>query len=239
MRYHLKTTSYSDKGSVRKENQDSYVIGKSSFAVFDGMGGESCGAEASETAADIYRKTLCSRGYSSEEELRNSILNFSDESQKAIRALLDKNSALHGGTTAAGVTFLNGDALVYYIGDSRVYLMRKGRLFLLSHDMTAAQEKIDNGSVSLDEARRSRGWHLLTSYLGDDTSVIHTDEMLPTADGDRFFICTDGVSDAIPDDRLERILRWPRFIARWLIRKAVIKNGEDNFTFIMVDVNCD
>ncbi len=237
MRYHLKTTSYSDKGPARKENQDSYVAGEISFAVFDGMGGESCGAEASETAAGIYRKYLCGRGYLSEEELRNSILNFSDESQKAIRALLDKNSAMHGGTTAAGVSFLNGDALVYYIGDSRVYLLRRGRLFLLSHDMTAAQEKIDDGSASQDEARKSRGWHLLTSYLGDDTSVIHTGEMLPTEDGDRFFICTDGVSDAIPDDRLERILRWPQFIAKWLIRKAAMKDGDDNFTFIMVDVN--
>lgn len=236
MKIHLKKTSYSDKGSVRKENQDSYVMGKNSFAVFDGMGGESCGAEASETAADIYKRCLCSKENSSEEELRNSILNFSDESQKAIRTLLDKNSAMHGGTTAAGVSFLNGGALVYYIGDSRVYLMRKGRLFLLSHDMTAAQEKIDNASVSLDEARRSRGWHLLTSYLGDVTSIIHVNEMLPTEEGDRFFLCTDGVSDSITDDRLERILRWPGFIAKWLIRKAVMKNGDDNFTFIIVDI---
>lgn len=236
MGFHLKTASYSNKGSVRADNQDSYVVGISSFAVFDGMGGESCGAAASKTAAYIFKKCLLSKDFKSEEELRNSIIEFSDESQSAIRQLLDRNNAMHGGTTAAGISFVNENALTYYIGDSRIYLLRKGRLFLLSHDMTAAQQEIDKGSMNPDAARKSRGWHLLTSYLGDTLSVIHADKMLQTENGDRFFLCTDGVSDAIPDRRLKSILRWPRIIAECFIRHSAMKNGNDNFTFIIIDV---
>lgn len=230
----MKSCAYSNKGSVRTENQDAFAVSRDSYAVFDGIGGESCGAEASRTARDIYKKYLCDRSFSSDKELREQIHKFSDESQKAIRTILNENNATHGGTTAAGITFFNGKALVYYIGDSRVYLLRNGRLYLLSHDMTAAQDEIDKGSLSPDEARQSRGWHLLTSYLGDSVSVIHIGETIPIEPGDRFLLCTDGVSDSMPDNCIEKILRWPMFIAKWLLRSRALKNGDDNFTFIMV-----
>lgn len=240
MSFYLRKTSFSDKGTVREENQDSYVTGESSFAVFDGMGGESCGAEASGIAADIYNRYLSNRPFSSEEDLRNAVLDFSDESQKAIWQMLDRNAAMHGGTTAAGISFFEKNALVYYIGDSRVYLLRKGRLFLLSHDMTAAQQEIDKGSLNPGEAKKTRGWHLLTSYLGDGSSVIRINEILEIEPEDRLFLCTDGVTDAISDDRLENILRCrPQFLVKWLIRRYVMKHGDDNFTFILIDVNRD
>ncbi len=99
-------------------------------------------------------------------------------------------------------TITKGKLIPFWIGDSRLYLLRNGQLILLTKDHTIAQEKVDYGIISQEEAKTVSGWHFVTAYIGDGQSIFALGEVFDIEAGDKYLLCTDGISDRLPAQTL-------------------------------------
>lgn len=245
-----------DAGRVRGENQDNlYCNGlfrregggcetfrrsgqfrdAALFAVADGMGGEANGAQAAlETVRDLDGVDR-SGGAAA---LTAYLLECNDRLCRMIR----DQGGRRMGSTFAGLLFFDGAAHIVNIGDSRAYLFREGRLEQLSRDHTSIRSMIDMGVLTEEEARTHPDRHRLSQHLG-----VFPEEMIiePHAvtgqpqDGDRFLLCSDGLTDMLEDREIEEVLRDNGSLghqADALYAAAMDRGGKDNFTAILVQV---
>lgn len=244
-------------GRVRTVNEDSFVINeitkdikKSSMnlrglgmdepllcGVFDGMGGEKGGFEASDTAAlvasEYYRYLTGSGG-----EPERSIHDYVKNCTALIKKYLYENKLSRGGTTFVMAYVKNGAARLFSMGDSRIYLSRGGILYRLSRDHTLAEKKFEANIFTREEADRSRESHVLTRFLGmNEESADFRAESYPILtlnSGDRLLLCSDGLYDMCGDAELAALLR--ERDATIALRDAALKNGgADNITCLMIE----
>ncbi len=234
----LRAASATDVGKVRSNNQDQLLVAFPLFAVADGMGGHAAGEVASLTAVEALRA-----GFNQEEATAGLIA----AAKSANRAVWDKSqqdAELRGmGTTLVAlalVTEHGGEQLaVINVGDSRVYLLRDGELDQLTTDHSLVQELVDDGQLSEADALVHPQRHVLTRALGVDPDVpVDSIEVTPYR-GDRFLLCSDGLSREMTDDQIASILRrfgQPEEAAKALVSEARDKGGNDNITVVVVDV---
>lgn len=243
----MKVWAYTNNGLKYDHNEDSYIINGAcrygeklsgeaeiySAAVFDGVGGANAGEVASTLASKEAAKRI--REELSADGLKKAIaeVNF---------AVVDKAKSQKnlGGMacTVAGVLFKKQETIVYNAGDSKVFKIKSGLMMQISVDDTfsayaARMYGEDLGTRAND--------HRITAYLGNpnyDAEGLHI-SVLPPLDGDeRYFICTDGVTDYIDLNYLESILTSDMPLAEISekISRAVFSNGaKDNFTFIILN----
>ena len=125
------------------------------------------------------------------------------------------------------------------IGDSRTYLLRHGRLRRITVDHNYVQELVNAGHITDDEARSHPRRNIITRALGIDPSVRVDAWTLPIVRGDRFLLCSDGLSDEVHDTELQQILtdnEDPQAAADALTVAANGHGGRDNITAVVVDV---
>jgi serine/threonine protein phosphatase PrpC len=141
------------------------------------------------------------------------------------------------GTTLTAVRNLADHLQIVHVGDSRAYLLRDGRLHLLTRDHTYVQLLIDSGRLSKEEATRFGARHLLVNALGGLTEDVEVDvDQLALADGDRVLLCSDGLTDLVDDDAIGPVLADCRESAetcRRLIDLALARGGKDNVTVVV------
>lgn len=256
----ISTEFYSDNGPHMSINQDNYYVDgiindksslvscgsrrfsskKASFAaVYDGIGGGSSGEIASIEAAKCAGLVTDNLTHDfSKAELKDSLscyynvfyMNLTD------RIKPDRQKSSVCGTTCAGAVVKDTCLYPVWCGDSRVYLLRKGKLKLLTKDHSLAQEKIDYGLITEKEARNMKAWHTLTAFMGSEDMNMATGDTLELVSGDRIFICTDGITDVCTDDRLEHILSGSARKVKETLNHEVISKSEDNCTYIIMDV---
>ena len=246
----------SHRGNVRKHNEDNiYVDGifrndlsrdnviiKSIrvtepyvYAVFDGLGGEACGEEASLIAA-LGLKAMEDRDAAEDVET------YISTAHKAIIKESVRKQARNMGTTAAAVRISGDRAIVFNVGDSRVYIYRNGRLTQLSRDHSVVQSLIDNGLLKEEERSASKYAGELTQYIG----MISEDDIEPSAytkvvnimPGDVLLLCSDGLTGEISDTQLVGILDSCKkddveTICIKLIKKATEGGCRDNVSVIV------
>lgn len=223
-----------DTGRHRRFNEDSYLAAAPVFVVADGMGGHAGGAVASRTAVDAF-VTLTSQTLVSPDEVRQSCIDAAHE----VAALATPHSA--PGSTLAGValTEQSGRAywMVFNIGDSRVYLFRGGRLEQISVDHSRVQELLDAGTPPSDI---HVGRNVITRALGGGQMRLPSADhwLVPALEGDRFVLCTDGLTSEVTDLLIQAIVgsaSHPQTAADDLVRAAVTAGGRDNVTAVVVD----
>jgi len=242
----LRIGQLSITGNYRKNNEDNlYVDDESRFVIVaDGMGGQSAGEKASQLAVELVAKRM------------NETIDFIDDTPDRIEAAVDEavksaNSEimalgrvdpdLHNMGTTIVLLLWVGDAFyVGNVGDSRAYLLRDGKLEQLTKDHSLTQALVEAGTISADEARSHRYKNVLYRYLGskEGGEGIKTIEIVPEP-GDRFFLCTDGVTDGLDDDALKAILESdadPQKAADAVVLGAQKGGSRDNITCIVVDV---
>ena len=242
VRNHNEDNIYLD-GLFRKDLSKNNVIIRSieknephSFAVFDGLGGEACGEQASLIAA-IGLKTMADR------RLITDVDTFVSAAHKAILQEAMQKDARNMGTTMALANIFDDLADIYYIGDSRVYLFRDGRLEQLSKDHSVVQSMIDYGFMDESERRNNKHSGELTQYLGMPSD----DDVEPGADrrtirliqGDIILLCSDGLTGELDDDEIEKTIfhnkdKGAEYITLKLIKEAVDRQGLDNISVIVV-----
>ena len=233
MSLRLRTAVVSDLGLIRSNNEDAAHAGRRLLAVADGIGG----APAGELASDIVIRTLAALDDAPDtgqplDELRAAL----DDANRQIGEAAEADPARQGTLTALLVT---GDRLaLLHVGDSRGYRFRAGVLSRLTRDDTFVQELVDRGVLSPEDARHHPQRSIITQAVqGADFTATAT--MLSPRAGDRYLLCSDGLSDYVSDEAIEQALLScadPEPCAESLVRLALQAGAPDNVTVIVSDV---
>lgn len=224
-------------GRVRGYNQDNLLVAPPVFVVADGMGGHAAGEVASLVAVDTIAAHLPPDASLTLDGVVAAV-------QAANRAIYDQSVAdptMRGmGTTLTGVAELaEGAIAVVNVGDSRTYLLRARVLSMLTRDHTYVDELVASGEITPEQARVHPHKHVITRALGiEPTTLVDTWTVVPMA-GDRFLVCSDGLTNEVDDPTLAEILGAeadPQQAADTLARLANDFGGRDNITVLVVDV---
>ncbi|HEX2728522.1 MAG TPA: Stp1/IreP family PP2C-type Ser/Thr phosphatase [Rubrobacteraceae bacterium] len=228
-----------DAGRVRKNNEDSLLVGdgkdETLFAVADGIGGFEAGEVASSITIDVLREM--EPGYSFEEAVR--------EANRRILEAAHNDERLSGmGTTVVAARFSGTQrepvAEIAHVGDSRAYLLRDGQLTPITEDHSLVAELVRSGDLTRAQASNHPQRNLITRAIGADDEVEVDTSTLPVKANDRVVLCSDGLSDMVPEERIREILAAspddPETPARRLLTAALEAGGTDNITVVVVDV---
>lgn len=232
----------SDVGCVRELNEDSgtYIhpddpeLLRSKgllVVVADGMGGHSAGEVASRLAVDVITRAY----YEGDGDPRSALEGAFHEANSAIHKAAEKDASKNGmGTTCTALVLQNGTAISAHVGDSRLYLVREGSIYLMTEDHSAVMEMVKAGLITLEQARHHPEKNVILRAMGSHEKVEVTtwQEPLPVRAGDRFLLCSDGLYDLVEDEEIMRIvmLSAPQTACENLIALAKERGGHDNIT---------
>ena len=243
----LDVAAATDAGRVRALNED-YVAGDAAagFAVLaDGMGGHNAGEVASRMAAELVIAGVRSASR------RNGTLDAALAETLVASQVAAANAGVFEaaqaerrydgmGTTLVVVLWHAAGVTWGHVGDSRLYLMRRGELRQLTRDHSIVQEQLERGELSREEARQSMNRNVLTRAVGIDPQVkadVHSGAAEPD---DVYLLCSDGLTDMVDDAYIERTLcecgPQIRVAARRLIDEANARGGLDNISVILARV---
>ena len=235
MSHVLRYAARTDRGLLRANNQDSVFAGDRLLVIADGMGGHAAGDVASRLVVaafvDLDELPLGS-------DMVRPLTDATREGNSAIAEMVDENPELDGmGTTLTALLFDGPVVALAHVGDSRAYLYRNGVLHQISHDDTFVQSLVDDGRITADEAAHHPQRSLLLRAL-NGTEMDPSITMRETSAGDRFLICSDGLSDVVSPEAIADALAGPDpdSVADTLIQLALVGGGPDNVTVIVADV---
>ncbi len=232
----------SDAGPVRPHNEDCWralpEVGL--FVVADGMGGYRAGEVAAEIAVDTACRLVPL--YAASEDCGAALARAFEAGNQAILQCAAANPDCLGmGTTLVACLLRDGVLHVAHVGDSRAYLLRDGRLHRLTRDHSIGQALCDSGAVNEAQLRHLPGRGILTRALGVEESVACDLVAYAWEPEDCLLLCSDGVSDLLPDEAVARLLAesgsaGPVAQAEALVAAAVNAGGCDNITALVVRV---
>ncbi|MFJ3302113.1 MerR family transcriptional regulator [Streptomyces sp. NPDC086549] len=229
----LRYSAHSDTGRVRPTNQDTAYAGARLLAVADGFG--PAGAPASSAAVEALK-------FLEREELpAGSVLNLLEDAvqgaSQAVQDVADGSEDI--GTTLTALLWTGSRLALVHIGDSRAYLLRDGGLFRITHDHTVVQSMVDEGRLTPEEATAHPQRALLLKVLGGGTPPAVDLKLHDALPGDRYLLCSDGLSGVVPDDRIGQLLASataPDEAVRALVDEANEAGGPDNVSCVVADL---
>ncbi|WP_188113263.1 PP2C family protein-serine/threonine phosphatase [Nocardioides humilatus] len=226
----------SDTGRFRGNNEDAGFAGPYLLCVADGVGGAAAGEVASATASYVVSaRALAHPGFDPMRLLETA----AEEAHHQLMSGVDADARRLGMATTLTAILTDGErTALAHLGDSRAYLLRDGDLTRLSHDQTMVQAAIDAGRMTPAEAEASPYRSVVLQAL-DATSTPQPDLLwLDLRPGDRLMLCSDGVTDVLPDALLAQLLAIPsrKFATANLVRSALDAGSRDNVTAIVADV---
>jgi protein phosphatase len=237
----IKTVSFaaSDIGRIRSSNQDSGYAGYNLFFVADGMGGHAGGDIAS--ALCTQRIATVDSVYDSPEDASKALIDIVWEANGVLGATAQAHPELAGmGTTFSGIIFTGSKVTIGHIGDSRIYLARDGEVSQVTSDHTFVQRLVDTGRITAEEALVHPRRSVLMRVLGDVEEFPDVDTFtLDAQPGDRWLLCSDGLSGVVPPEIAERILLSKmdsQEASELLVGEALEFGAPDNVTVVVVDV---
>ena len=239
MAFKLVSAAASHVGRVRSSNQDSGYSGYQLFFVADGMGGHAGGEFAS--ALSSQRIAQIDANYATPDDAGAAMLNVILEANQTLTDTVANHPELSGmGTTFSGMIFVDEQAMIGHIGDSRIYLYRNGALRQITKDHTFVQRLVDLGRITPEEALVHPRRNVIMRVLGDTNEVPQLDaEVLDVKPGDRWLLCSDGLCGYVSDEIVERNLgssESAEEITEVLIGEALEAGAPDNVTIVIVDV---
>lgn len=229
-------------GMIRSGNEDNFFSDPDQglFVVADGMGGHAAGEVASEMAVSIVAGGLRELGSMTEDEAARAVHDVVRRANAAIYERTLTETEKHGmGTTVSVLGLRNGHYLIGQVGDSRIYLLREGRLQQLTKDHSYVQEQVDAGALTPEQARYHPYSNVITRCVGAGAEVKPDLYSGDTQVGDTFLIASDGLTGMVEDRRLQQLLgsRAPaQRVVDALIAEANGRGGLDNITAIVVRV---
>lgn len=259
-RPHLRISADSHPGMTGKQNEDRYGVTTFDAAgqpqvlavLCDGIGGHRAGEVAAEMGVSLITDGVAaSEGHQPLETLSAAIVQASQAIYEASRS--DQGRAGMGATCACA--WVAGDRLyTANLGDSRIYLLRKGHLVQLSTDHTWIQEAIDAGIISSEEGEAHPNAHIIRRYLGskgpaepdfrlwffegEDDEAAQANQGLKLEPNDLILLCSDGLTDLVGDDEIRGVLEHKKLAKApdVLIGMANERGGHDNITVVLMRV---
>lgn len=231
----LRYAARSDRGLVRSNNEDSVYAGARLLALADGMGGHAAGEVASQLM-------IAALAHLDDDEPGDDLLGKLEAATRhgnaAIAEQVEEEPELDGmGTTLTAILFAGSKLGLVHIGDSRAYLLRDDVLTQITRDDTFVQSLVDEGRITAEQAhthpQRSLIMRALTGNEIEPTLTVREARA-----GDRYLLCSDGLSDVVSDETIAEVLRTgtPGESADRLIELALRSGGPDNVTVVVADV---
>lgn len=244
--YPFRWGAASDKGKVRSENEDSFVVEPEAglFLVADGIGGHRGG----RLAADIVAEDLPVMVENRLGELRSTrpapvkrLLKrtISEQNRQLVMEGTSETGYKGMGATLVLALLKNGRAYVANLGDSRMYLYRQGRLRQFSKDHSVVFELVSQGKLKPEEAENHAAANQITHYVGMEAEQVSPHvRSFALKKGDRLLLCTDGLTGAVDDEQIAAILESQtdcEAACETLVSAANAAGGHDNITVVVVE----
>ncbi|MDN5790578.1 MAG: protein phosphatase 2C domain-containing protein [Micrococcales bacterium] len=226
-----------DVRRVRAHNEDRAMARGTVFVVADGMGGHAAGEVASgltvDALGDLAQRPVLA--------VRDIVAQVREANRRILASAARHPDQTGMGTTVAGLAVVHvGDSehwAVFNIGDSRVYRCIDGSLTRVTVDHSEVQELVDEGFITPDEARHHPGRNIVTRSLGRDPMGPVDTWVFPPNPGERFLLCTDGLSNELSDEEMQEVITGiedAQSAGDELLRRALEAGGRDNATAIVV-----
>jgi protein phosphatase len=245
-----RSAARTDVGMKREHNEDSFLVNEDLglFVVCDGMGGHAGGETASRLAVQTIEKELISAKLRTDDPFAVQVPLAESPLAGALREAVEgacaavfrssrANPELAGMGTTCITLLVHGDhALLGHVGDSRAYLVRDGEVFQLSEDHSLVNEQVRAGLLTEEEARHSRLKNIITRSVGFEEDVLVDVLGVETRAGDRFLLCSDGLSNLVETDEIRDALAQDDLaqVPELLIQLANSRGGDDNITVVLV-----
>jgi protein phosphatase len=235
----VQQTSLSES-PVRFASERGYLL-----LIADGMGGHRGGEQASTLAVNSIEQFVLDRMKSSLNGADEKAQGILAELEAAIRqtdAIIRREGTLHPelwgmGTTVTLACIFDRELFVVHVGDSRCYLFRDGALLQLTHDHTLLQELLKGGVLRKEDEGNQRWRHVITNVVGGTQPDVHPEvHKLHLEPGDLLLLCSDGLTDMLPDPDIAAILEEepdPERAGKRLVACANERGGRDNITVIL------
>lgn len=233
----LRFAAGSHKGMIREGNEDSGYAGPRLLAIADGMGGQAAGEVASsEVISTLVQLDDDVPGSDILTSLGTAVQRANDQ----LRVMVEEDPQLEGmGTTLTALLWTGQRLGLVHVGDSRAYLLRDGVLTQITQDHTWVQRLVDEGRITEEEATTHPQRSLLMRALGSGDHVEPDLSIREVRAGDRYLICSDGLSGVVSHQTMEETLasyQGPQETIQELIQLALRGGGPDNITCIVADV---
>ncbi|MDJ0462047.1 PP2C family serine/threonine-protein phosphatase [Streptomyces sp. H27-C3] len=233
----LRFAAGSHKGMIREGNEDSGYAGPRLLAIADGMGGQAAGEVASsEVISTLVQLDDDVPGSDILTSLGTAVQRANDQ----LRVMVEEDPQLEGmGTTLTALLWTGQRLGLVHVGDSRAYLLRDGVLTQITQDHTWVQRLVDEGRITEEEATTHPQRSLLMRALGSGDHVEPDLSIREVRAGDRYLICSDGLSGVVSHQTMEETLsdyQGPQETIQALIQFALRGGGPDNITCIVADV---
>ncbi|MEP6629383.1 MAG: protein phosphatase 2C domain-containing protein [Lapillicoccus sp.] len=233
----IRAAMATDVGRVREHNEDAGLVSAHVVAVADGMGGHAAGEVASALAVEA----LTALGDDEALRSRDVLAGVADANRAILESVARHPEQRGMATTLAGLAqvMVGGAAhwAAFNIGDSRVYRVLDGQLAQVSQDHSEVGELVALGLLTPEEALRHPARNIVTRCLGRDPLDPVDSWVFPPHPGERFLLCTDGLTNELRDPAIARLLLDgddPQEIADRLVAAAVEAGGRDNVTVVVV-----
>lgn len=234
----------SDKGSVRKANEDAFMLPEENaptelgliYIVADGVGGQEHGAEASQLAVRIIHDVFYQTRQVGE-SIPVALAHAADQANLAVYDEAQKRQASRMGCTVVTAVHHEGQRYVLHAGDARAYLLRDDQLKKLTRDDTWVQRQVEEGLIGEDTAQRHELRHVVTRVLGNNpTAEFTVSDPRHIEEGDVLLLCSDGLHDVVGRAEMQQILAGfsPQAAADTLLQTAVQNKAQDNITALVV-----
>jgi protein phosphatase len=232
----IRAAVVTDLGLVRSNNEDAGYAGRRLVAVADGIGG----APAGELASELVIRALAELDRGPEPQSPLAALGAAvAQANREIGESTAGDLTRQGMGTTVTALLLAGDQLaLLHVGDSRGYLLRDGALARLTRDDTFVQALVDSGMISPTDARAHPQRSIITQAVQGGTFE-PTGALLTPLPGDRYLLCSDGLSDYVEDDEIAAALRGyadPQTCASQLVGLALRAGAPDNVTVVVCDL---
>lgn len=231
-----------DKGRHRAENQDSFDICTTEqgtiAVVCDGMGGAAAGLMASDMASARFvayvRFSLATGGVRGvEDTLRQAV----DAANRSVHQAAGENPEYAGmGTTLVAACFLKDKAVFVNVGDSRAYRVARDGMYQITKDHSLVQEMVDAGQLTATQALQHPRKNIITRAVGSGVFVTSDTFMVNRRANDRFLLCSDGLTNAVPEAEIHRLILAAdsaEAACRSLVQAALDNDARDNVTVIV------
>jgi len=236
----------SDVGLVRAVNEDAYLAQAPVFVVADGMGGHDGGDVASRLVVEEFTR-LAQEGFDPTDGA-TAVAATLRRAQQRIRAFTEGQrdagaTSFHAGTTAVAAVLVEDHGvptwLLANVGDSRAYRFADGALEQVSVDHSLVQELVEAGTITAEQAHDHPERHVVTRALGSRRDPEPDYFLLPVGSVERLVLCSDGITDLVAEEQMERVLSRtpdPRDAADRMVAAALAAGGRDNATVVVIDV---
>ncbi len=253
-KFDIEFAAVTDIGKIREKNEDNVLISSDLGlgAVADGMGGHSAGEIASSIAVSVLAETIRKINTGSLKIPDTFLPKLAPAERKLLMAANLANAAIYStaqssdiykmmGTTLTGILFEKDCAIAVHVGDSRIYLLREGKIVQITTDHSLAMEHVRRGLLSKAEADHSKIQNVLTRAMGIKKNIEFDLLKFPVKPGDVLVLCSDGLYKGLSENAIAQILLQDKDLpiiklCRHLVRTSNDRDGQDNISAVVIKI---